>query len=68
MLWPFYGIEFPRADLTDWIKGIWHALLHDPAVYVPEIIGGVVITLFLWVLVRNGKLATFFKHGRLYDV
>lgn len=67
ILWPFYGLEFPKAELTGWIGNIWYALLHQPAVYIPEIIGGVVITLFLWMLVRNGKLPGFLKRGRLTD-
>lgn len=66
-LWPMYGLEFPRADLTGWTGNIWYNLLHEPAVYVPEIIGGVVIILFLWVLLRNGRLISFSRHGRLYD-
>ncbi|HEY33214.1 MAG TPA: metal-dependent hydrolase [Dehalococcoidia bacterium] len=68
LLWPLYGLEFPRADLTDWVGNIWYNLLHDPVVYVPEIIGGVVIILFLWVLVRNGEFTNFIRRGRLSDV
>ncbi|UCB42234.1 MAG: metal-dependent hydrolase [Dehalococcoidales bacterium] len=65
LLWPFYGIEFPRAELTDWTENIWYDLLHNPAVFIPEIIGGVVIILFLWVLVRNGRLINFIRRGHL---
>lgn len=65
LLWPLYGLEFPRAELTDWVGNIWQALLHNPAVYIPEIIGGVIIILFLWVLLRNGTLINFIRHGRL---
>jgi inner membrane protein len=65
LLWPFYGLEFPKAELTGWLGQIWHVLLHEPAVYIPEIIGGVVMIIFLWVLVRNSRLTSFLKHGRL---
>jgi len=65
ILWPFYGLEFPRAELTGWTENIWHALLHEPTVYIPEIIGAVVLLLFLWVLVRNRNLISFLKRGRL---
>ena len=68
IVWPFYGFEFPKAELAGWTENIWHALLHEPAVYIPEIIGGVVIILFLWILVRNGKLTSFLKHDRLSDM
>ena len=62
-LWPFYGWDFPKADITEWSGNLWDALLHEPAVYIPEIIGGVVILIFLWVLIRNSKLTSFLKHG-----
>ena len=65
ILWPLYGFEFPKAELTGWAGNIWDALLHEPAVYIPEIIGGVVIVIFLWVLVRNRYLISFLKRGRL---
>jgi len=65
LLWPLYGLEFPRADLTDWVGNIWYELLHNPAVYIPEIIGAAVIILFLWVLLRNGQLVNLIRHGRL---
>jgi hypothetical protein len=65
LLWPFYGWEFPKVEITGWFGNLWDALLHEPAVYIPEIIGGVVIILFLWVLIRNGKLVSFLKHGHL---
>ena len=68
LLWPLYGLEFPRAELTDWAENIWYDLLHNPAVYIPEIIGGVVIILFLWIMLRNGKLASFLKRGRLSNL
>jgi hypothetical protein len=65
ILWPLYGLEFPKSDITGWIGNIWEVLLREPAVYVPEIIGGTVILLFLWVLVRNGSFRNFLKRGRL---
>lgn len=68
LLWPLYGLEFPKAEVTDWVGNIWYGLLHNPAVYIPEIIGGIVIILFIWVLVRNGKLIDFVRHGRLTSV
>jgi inner membrane protein len=65
LLWPLYGLEFPRAELTDWAANIWHELLQNPAVYIPEIIGGVVIILFLWILLRDGRLINFIRRGHL---
>ena len=68
ILWPLYGLEFPEAEIIGWFGNMWEAMLHEPAVYIPEIIGGVVIILFLWVLIRNSNLTSFLKRGRFSDV
>jgi len=68
ILWPLYGLEFPEAEITGWFGNIWEAMLHEPAVYIPEIIGGVVIILFLRVLIRNSNLISFLKRGRFSNV
>ena len=65
LFWPLLGLDFPRVDLTGWIGELWYAMSHDPALYVPEIIGGAVIILFLWVLVSNRTLRSFIRRGGL---
>ena len=68
VFWPLYGLEFPKTDLADWPDNLWDALLHEPAVYIPEIIGAVVIIIFLWVLVCNSRLTGFLKRGRFSNI
>ncbi len=65
LLWPLYGINFPRAELTGWAQNMWLALLTNPRVYIPEIVGGVILVLLLWVLVRNRGLFAFVRSGTL---
>jgi len=67
LLWPLYGFAFPKVYIPGWLDRMWDALLSNPAIYVPEIIGGAVLVLFLWVLVRSGKLVRFIKSGRTTD-
>ena len=43
--WPLHGFAFQRIDLTYWILGIFHALLTNPVVYIPELID---VVLFIW--------------------
>jgi len=65
LFWPFYSFAFERRDLTDWIPNIFHALLTNPEVYVPELVGGLIL---LWLgveLVRRRKVGVFFKYGRV---
>jgi inner membrane protein len=65
LLWPLYGFSFERLDLTGWPQRTWMALLTDPGIYIPEIVGGVILLLLLWVLVRNRNLFAFIKNGRV---
>lgn len=67
LFWPLYGFTFAREDLTHWVEDIGTDLVTDPSVYIPEIVGGVILILFLWVVVSKGKLRTFIRHGKLYD-
>ena len=67
LFWPMYGFTFIKKDLTHWAERIGTDLVTDPSTYIPEIVGGVILILFLWVVVSNGKLLTFIRHGKLYD-
>ena len=64
LFWPLLG-PFGRHILTEWIGSLWDALLHNPAVYVPEILGGLVLVAFSWTLVHGSAVRTFLRTGRL---
>ena len=63
LLWPLYGFTFEKMDLTHWVQNILHALRTDPGVYVPELIGAVILAWFTLVLVRQRKVYTFIRNG-----
>ncbi|MDP6501072.1 MAG: metal-dependent hydrolase [Dehalococcoidales bacterium] len=65
LFWPFYGFTFERADLADWIPNMGMNLLTNPQVFVPELVGGVVLLWFAAVLVRKRKVFYFIRRGRL---
>jgi inner membrane protein len=65
LFWPLYGVAFERLDLTNWIQRILYELPNTPAVYTPEIVGGIILVLFMWVLLADRKLRTFITMGRL---
>jgi hypothetical protein len=68
LLWPLYGISFERyalIDLSHWIKHMVYALFTYPAICIPELAGAVVVTWFVWLLVRRGKLRTFIRNGQV---
>ena len=47
LFWPLFGLHFERFTTDNWLGGIFYILLNDPAVYVPEIIGALIITYLL---------------------
>jgi inner membrane protein len=64
LLWPLYGFSFPRTDLTNWTWDMLHALLTNPAVWLPELAGAVIVGCFVWLLVRRGNFYAFIRNGR----
>jgi inner membrane protein len=65
LLWPLFGFAFPKEDITGWLPDILHALLTDPAVYVPELIGAVILIWFVWILMHKGKTISFIRRGEI---
>lgn len=65
LLWPILGLKFERIDLTGWIEGMWHGLLTDPAIYIPELIGLFVLIWFLWMLLHMRTFYAFVRYGRI---
>ena len=66
LLWPFYGATFDRMDVTEWIPGIIDALLTNPATYIPELVGVVILMCFTVTLLYQRKVLSFLKSGRLH--
>ena len=65
LLWPLYGLSFDRVAVEGWLPRILNSLVTEPAVYIPEIIGGVLLALFFWNLIRQGRLNSFLRSGRV---
>lgn len=64
LLWPLYGVTFPQVgkegafnQITDW----WQMLFRDAWVYIPEIIGGMILILFFVHLWRCNGLSEFVR-------
>lgn len=65
LLWPIYGLAFERLDLIDWMPRMLHMLVTDPKVYVPELVGVVILIWFAVGLVRGRKAFAFVKYGQV---
>jgi len=65
LFWPIFGVAFEKIETTDWVGNIFYALLTKPSVYVPEIIGLIVLGWFGWELLHRGDIIRFVKQGRV---
>ncbi len=65
LFWPLYGFSFGRGDISDWISNLLKALLTNPQVYIPELLGVGILTWFLLTLARRHKVFYFLRYGRV---
>ena len=70
LLWPLFGFAFPRTApdldfLIYWTQNILYVLRTYPSVYVPEIIGALILIWFTVVLVRRNKVRIFLTRGQV---
>ena len=65
LLWPLYGFTFEKVALTHWIQNIFYALHTNPSIYVPELVGMVMLIWFVLVLIHQGKVYAFIQNGQV---
>jgi hypothetical protein len=65
LFWPLFGFQFERLDISNWTINIFQELLTDPAVYIPELLGTVILIWFTWTLIYGRKIKVFIKYGRI---
>jgi inner membrane protein len=66
VLWPFLGLSFDRIEITDWYSLWFQDLFSHPEVYIPELLGLVILLWFGVTLVAREKVGAFLKRGRSY--
>jgi len=64
LFWPFLGVAFESLGYTDWVSNLFYALLTNPEVYVPELLGAAILLWFGLVLVRRKKVYAFIRYGK----
>ena len=65
LFWPLLGLSFDREDISNWTLNIFHALFTEPAVYIPELVGAIILVGVAYTLARNRNLLYFIKSGRM---
>ncbi len=64
LLWPLLE-PLPKEETVGWFSNIIHALFSYPEVYVPEIIGLVIVLLFVYRLVMRKSVISFIRGGAI---
>lgn len=65
LFWPFLGLIFDRADVSEWLIGMYNALLTDPETYLTELAGAIILVWFAITLVLQRKALHFLKSGKI---
>ena len=65
LFWPLFGWSFEKGppDLIIWVQGIFTELISEPSVYIPEIIGFVVLSIFIVEVIRLKAVGSFLRRG-----
>ena len=64
LLWPVYGWSFGRENLSNWLKINLTSVAENPSVYIAELIGAIMLTIFFASIIQQGKLYAFLKTGK----
>ncbi len=62
LLWPLLG-PFPREKTVGWLPNMIQALFLHPSVYIPEIMGLVIVLLFAYRLMIGRSIISFVRGG-----
>ena len=65
LFWPLLGVRFERIDIAGWAGSLWHLLVSDPAIYIPEIIGFLIVGWFGVMLLRRKRVRAFLAQGEV---
>ena len=62
LLWPLLG-PLPKEETVGWVSNMFHALFSYPEIYIPEIMGLVIVLLFAYRLVMKKSVISFIRDG-----
>ncbi|MFC2051628.1 metal-dependent hydrolase [Chloroflexota bacterium] len=65
LFWPIYGITSDKSGTTDWIINMLHALMTNPQVYIPELVGIALLAWFTLALMQKRAVFCFLKYGQV---
>lgn len=65
LFWPYYGLKFPQRPEGNWLNNDLIRLITDPAYYLPETIGFIILACFIIRTIRKQQFKDFIKKGKL---
>lgn len=65
LLWPICGLAFDRAHLESWLLNIFHNLMTEPGVFIPELLGAAILLWFALTLLYKGEVYAFIRYGKI---
>ncbi len=67
LLWPLLGWGFPwrEATLPEWIWQMFLELFSSPAIFIPELIGFIILVAFTIMLFKRHEVGLFLRYGLL---
>jgi len=65
LLWPLLGWGFPSGSEGDWLGSLVQVLAHNPAVFIPELIGAAILAALALYSLRRHGLKRLLSSGRL---
>lgn len=63
LFWPYYGWQFPKVEIISWWEYIFQGIFTNPWVYVPEIIGAIILNGFGILLIKKKMVGKFLLKG-----
>ena len=68
LFWLIQGWHFPQTeyvDFTDWIKTVQNSASTDPAIYITESIGFIMLVIFTYYMLTRKRVHQFLLRGRI---
>ena len=65
LLWPLKGWSFPKEDLNAWLSGVYRAIVTEPDVFIPELVGICILIVAAARVIVNRRFQYALKTGHI---
>jgi hypothetical protein len=60
-----FGLVFDKSYPENWLKDLLYGLLAEPGVFIPELLGVIVLIWFALLLLQRKRVFAFIKYGKV---